>query len=77
MKLFIADLLNRPRCGAGRSCARPIFADGTEFTNCFCAKRDRPGIDLDAADLLMLIGLLTGVHNRKLMREAQVSIGIG
>ncbi len=37
----------------------------------------RPGIDLEAALRLMLAGLLLGiVHDRRLMREAQVNLAI-
>ncbi|MCK1357163.1 transposase [Bradyrhizobium sp. 162] len=40
-----------------------------------CANDGRPGIDPEAAVRLMLAGLLTGiVHDRKLIREAQVNI---
>lgn len=40
-------------------------------------QRGRPGIDPEAAVRLMLAGLLLGiVHDRKLMREAQVNIAI-
>ncbi|MET4448608.1 transposase [Bradyrhizobium sp. GM2.2] len=42
-----------------------------------CANDGRPGIDPEAAVRLMLAGLLTGiVHDRKLIREAQVNIAI-
>ncbi|WP_408913021.1 transposase [Bradyrhizobium arachidis] len=48
-----------------------------EVTDCYCANDGRPGIDPEAAVRLMLAGLLTGiVHDRKLMREAQVNIAI-
>ncbi|MGY3034062.1 transposase [Bradyrhizobium sp. USDA 4354] len=41
------------------------------------SERGRPGIDPEAAVRLMLAGLLTGiVHDRKLIREAQVNIAI-
>jgi transposase len=37
----------------------------------------RPGIDPEVTVRLMLAGLLTGtVHDRKLMREAQIDIAI-
>jgi transposase len=48
-----------------------------EVTDCYCANDGRPGIDPEAAVRLMLAGLLTGiVHDRRLMREAQVNIAI-
>ena len=48
-----------------------------EVTDCYCANDGRPGIDPEAAIRLMLAGLLSGiVHDRKLMREAQVNIAI-
>lgn len=43
----------------------------------YCEDRGRPGIDPEAAVRLMLAGLLQGiVHDRKLMREAQVNLAI-
>lgn len=46
-------------------------------SDCYCMNDGRPGIDPEAAVRLMLAGLLTGiVHDRKLMREAQVNIAI-
>ena len=43
----------------------------------YCADNGRPGIDPEVAVRLMLAGLLLGiVHNRRLMREAQVNIAI-
>jgi transposase len=48
-----------------------------EVADCYCLDDGRPGIDPEAAVRLMLSGLLTGiVHDRKLMREAQVNIAI-
>jgi len=48
-----------------------------EVSDCHCANDGRPGIDPEAAVRLMLAGLLTGiVHDRKLIREAQVNIAI-
>jgi transposase len=48
-----------------------------EVTDCYCANDGRSGIDPEAALRLMLAGLLTGiVHDRKLIREAQVNIAI-
>lgn len=48
-----------------------------EVSDCYCANDGRPGIDPEAAVRLMLAGLLTGiVHDRKLIREAQVNIAI-
>jgi transposase len=46
-----------------------------EVSDCYCLDDGRPGIDPEVAVRLMLAGLLTGiVHDRKLMREAQVNI---
>jgi transposase len=48
-----------------------------EVADCYCLEDGRPGIDPEVAVRLMLAGLLTGtVHDRKLMREAQVNIAI-
>lgn len=48
-----------------------------EVSDWYCANDGRPGIDPEAAVRLMLASLLTGiVHDRKLMREAQVNIAI-
>ncbi|MDE0000916.1 MAG: IS1182 family transposase [Rhodospirillaceae bacterium] len=48
-----------------------------EVADCYCADNGRPGIDPEVAVRLMLAGLLLGiVHDRKLMREAQVNIAI-
>lgn len=45
--------------------------------DCYCEDNGRPGIDPEAAVRLMLAGFLLGiVHDRKLMREAQVNLGI-
>ena len=45
--------------------------------DCYCADNGRPGIDPEAAVRLMLAGFLLGiVHDRKLMREAQVNLAI-
>jgi transposase len=44
-----------------------------EVADCYCLDDGRPGIDPEAAVRLMLAGLLSGiVHDRRLMREAQV-----
>jgi hypothetical protein len=46
-----------------------------EIADCYCLDDGRPGIDPEVAVRLMLAGLLIGiVHDRKLMREAQVNI---
>jgi transposase len=43
----------------------------------YCAEAGRPGIDPEVAVRLMLAGLLLGiVHDRRLMREAQVNLAI-
>jgi transposase len=50
---------------------------GAEVADCYCADDGRPGIDPEVAVRLMLAGLLTGiVHDRRLMRDAQVNIAI-
>src|SRR6266545_2184334 len=48
-----------------------------EVADCYCLDDGRPGIDPEAGVRLMLAGLLMGiVHDRKLMREAEVNIAI-
>ncbi len=48
-----------------------------EVKDCYCVDNGRPGIDPEAAVRLMLAGLFQGiVHDRKLMREAQVNLAI-
>ncbi len=48
-----------------------------EVADCYCADNGRPGIDSEVAVRLMLAGLLLGiVHDRRLMREAQVNLAI-
>ena len=48
-----------------------------EVADCYCGDNGRPGIDPEVAVRLMLAGLLLGiVHDRRLMREAQVNIAI-
>jgi transposase len=48
-----------------------------EVADLYCAENGRPGIDPDVAIRLMLAGFLLGiVHDRRLMREAQVNIAI-
>jgi len=43
----------------------------------YCETNGRPGIDPEAAVRLMLAGFFAGiVHDRKLMREAQVNLAI-
>ena len=45
-----------------------------EVSDCYCLDDGRPGVDPEVAVRLMLAGLHTGVvHDRKLMREAQVN----
>lgn len=49
----------------------------SEVSDAYCLDNGRPGIDPEAAVRLMLAGLLLGiVHDRRLMREAQVNIAI-
>jgi transposase len=48
-----------------------------EVAAAYCADNGRPGIDPEVAVRLMLCGFLLGVvHDRRLMREAQVNIAI-
>ena len=48
-----------------------------EVKDLYCMSNGRPGIDPEAAVRLMLAGFFQGVvHDRKLMREAQVNIAI-
>ena len=48
-----------------------------EVTDLYCAGNGRPGIDPEVAVRLMLAGFLLGlVHDRRLMREAQVNLAI-
>lgn len=48
-----------------------------EVAELYCADNGRPGVDPEVAVRLMLAGLLLGiVHDRKLMREAQVNLAI-
>lgn len=48
-----------------------------EVADGYCGDNGRPGIDPEVAVRLMLAGLLLGiVHDRRLMREAQVNIAI-
>ena len=48
-----------------------------EVAECYCADNGRPDIDPEVAVRLILAGLLLGiVHDRRLLREAQVNIAI-
>src|SRR3954451_21334588 len=48
-----------------------------EVADLYCADNGRPGIDPEAAVRLMLAGLLLGiVHDRRMLREAQVNLAI-
>jgi len=48
-----------------------------EVSDLYCQTNGRPGIDPEAAVRLMLAGFFQGiVHDRKLMREAQVNLAI-
>lgn len=48
-----------------------------EVAELYCAENGRPGIDPEVAVRLMLAGFLLGVvHDRRLMREAQVNLAI-
>jgi len=49
----------------------------SEVSDLYCRTNGRPGIDPEAAVRLMLAGFFQGVvHDRKLMREAQVHLAI-
>ncbi|NJS14207.1 MAG: transposase [Sphingopyxis sp.] len=48
-----------------------------EVADLYCADNGRPGIDPEVAVRLMLAGFLLGfVHDRRLLREAQVNLAI-
>jgi transposase len=48
-----------------------------EVADCYCTHNGRPGIDPEVAVRLMLAGFLLGiVHDRRLLREAQVNLAI-
>jgi transposase len=48
-----------------------------EVADCYCPDNGRPSIDPEAALRLMLAGFFAGiVHDRKLMREAQVNLAM-
>jgi transposase len=48
-----------------------------EVAECYSDRTGRPGIDPEVAIRLMLAGFLLGfVHDRRLMREAQVNLAI-
>lgn len=48
-----------------------------EVADCYCSNNGRPSIDPEAALRLMLAGFFAGiVHDRKLMREAQVNLAM-
>jgi transposase len=48
-----------------------------EVADLYCADNGRPGVDPEVAVRLMLAGFLLGiVHDRRLMREAQVNLAI-
>jgi Transposase domain (DUF772)/Transposase DDE domain len=48
-----------------------------EVSDCYSSDKGRPGIDPEVAVRLMLAGFLLGiVHDRRLMREAQVNLAI-
>lgn len=48
-----------------------------EVADLYCADNGRPGIDPEASLRLMLAGFLLGiVHDRRLLREAQVNLAI-
>jgi transposase len=49
----------------------------SDVADCYCEDNGRPGIDPEAAVRLMLAGFLSGiVHDRRLIREAQVNLAI-
>ena len=48
-----------------------------DIRGCYCEDNGRPSIDPESAVRLMLAGFFQGiVHDRKLMREAQVNLAI-
>ncbi len=48
-----------------------------EVADCYCSDNGRPSIDPEAALRLMLAGFFAGIiHDRKLMREAQVNLAM-
>jgi transposase len=48
-----------------------------EVADCYCPANGRPSVDPEAAVRLMLAGFFAGiVHDRKLLREAQVNLAI-
>jgi transposase len=48
-----------------------------EVADCYCPSNGRPSVDPEAAVRLMLAGFFAGiVHDRKLMREAQVNLAM-
>ena len=48
-----------------------------EVAACYCADNGRPGLDPEVVVRLMLAGLLLGyVHDRRLLREAQVNLAV-
>ena len=48
-----------------------------EVAECYCADNGRPGLDPEVVIRLMLAGLLLGhVHDRRLLREAQVNLAV-
>ena len=48
-----------------------------EVADCYCLDNGRPGVDPEVALRLMLAGMLLGyVHDRRLLREAQVNLAI-
>jgi len=48
-----------------------------DVKDCYCQDNGRPGIDPESAVRLMLAGFFQGiVHDRKLMREAEVNLAI-
>ena len=81
LELFIAgslqQLVPEDHVLARVDCVLDLGWLGEEVADCYCADNGRPGIDPEVAVRLMLAGLLLGiVHDRRLMREAQVNIAI-
>ena len=81
LELFIAgslwQLVPEDHFLARMDCVFDLGWLGEEVADCYCTDNGRPGIDPEVAVRLLLAGLLLGiVHDRRLMREAQVNIAI-
>ena len=76
LELFIAgslwQLVPEDRVLARVDCVFDLGWLGEEVADCYCTDNGRPGIDPKVA-VRLLLGI---VHDRRLMREAQVNIAI-